>query len=391
MKKLFINSAAALLLAAATLALGGAGGGSPAVRLMRVPNGGIQPQAAIGPGGTLHLTYFKGDPAHGDIFYVTSRNQGRTFSSPIRVNSQAGSAIAIGTIRGPRLALGGGGRVYVAWNGSSAASPKGLRGGAPMLFTRLNASKTGFEPQRDLMKLTFGLDGGGSVAADGAGNVYVAWHGKRPTDPAGEAGRSAWIRRSQDRGRDFTRESRAWSEPTGACSCCGIAIFAARDGAVYILYRSARQMVHRDLYLLASRDHGKTFRGRLLDKWTLGACPMSSADFSQGPGFVDVAWQTQSQVYFAKIDPGTLKLSPAIAAPGKSRLRKYPALSVNSRGDTLLVWTNDAGWGQTGSLGWQVFGRNGKPIRKEGSGPAVAAWSFGTAFARPDGGFTIVY
>ncbi len=29
------------------------------------------------------------------------------------------------------------------------------------------------------MKLTFGLDGGGAVAADSTGKVYVASHGKR--------------------------------------------------------------------------------------------------------------------------------------------------------------------------------------------------------------------
>ena len=34
-----------------------------------------------------------------------------------------------------------------------------------------------FEPQRNLMQETFALDGGGSVAADAEGNVYVAWHG----------------------------------------------------------------------------------------------------------------------------------------------------------------------------------------------------------------------
>ena len=42
-----------------------------------------------------------------------------------------------------------------------------------MLYTRLNDAGTAFEPQRDLIRMARGLDGGGAVAADGVGNVYV--------------------------------------------------------------------------------------------------------------------------------------------------------------------------------------------------------------------------
>jgi hypothetical protein len=68
---------------------------SEPVRVLSVPDNGIQPQIALAENG-LHLTYFSGDPKHGDVFYARSDDLGRTFSSRIRVNSQAGSAIAIG-------------------------------------------------------------------------------------------------------------------------------------------------------------------------------------------------------------------------------------------------------------------------------------------------------
>ena len=45
-----------------------------------------------------------------------------------------------------------------------------------MLYSRLNDPGTAFEPQRNLLHETGGLDGGGTLAADGAGNVWVAWH-----------------------------------------------------------------------------------------------------------------------------------------------------------------------------------------------------------------------
>src|SRR6516164_4111973 len=52
-----------------------------AVSLVRVPNGGIQPQAVIGPGGILHVLYFAGDPKAGDLFYARSRDYGSTWST----------------------------------------------------------------------------------------------------------------------------------------------------------------------------------------------------------------------------------------------------------------------------------------------------------------------
>lgn len=90
---------------------------SVAVALVRVPQGGIQPEATVDSYGTLHLLYFAGEPRGGNLLYVRSTDYERTFSTPIRVNSQEGSAIATGTIRGGQLAVGQGGRVYVVWNG----------------------------------------------------------------------------------------------------------------------------------------------------------------------------------------------------------------------------------------------------------------------------------
>jgi hypothetical protein len=45
-----------------------------------------------------------------------------------------------------------------------------------MFYSRLTDDHTAFEPERNLMTHTFGLDGGGTLAADAAGQVYVAGH-----------------------------------------------------------------------------------------------------------------------------------------------------------------------------------------------------------------------
>jgi hypothetical protein len=131
--------------------------------LKRVPEGGIQPQVAVDQNGTAHLVYFKGDPAQGDLFYAQSKD-GKSFSAPIRVNSVPGTAIAIGNIRGARIAVGGHGNVYVVWNASPKLGNPAL-GRSPMLFSRLNASHSAFEPERNLIHTAYGIDGGGGIAA----------------------------------------------------------------------------------------------------------------------------------------------------------------------------------------------------------------------------------
>ena len=205
------------------------------VELVKTPDGGIQPQAAIDARGVIHLVYLKGDPAAADVYYVRREPGKDGWSVPIRVNSRLGSAVAVGTIRGAQLALGRGGRVHVVWNGSGANEPSH---GVPLYYTRMNDAGTGFEPERNLMQFTSMLDGGGSVAADAAGNVYVAWHANdRPG--SGEANRRLWIARSTNDGRTFSREAPAYASPTGACGCCGARAFADSHGSVYVLYRAA--------------------------------------------------------------------------------------------------------------------------------------------------------
>src|SRR5436190_13192365 len=105
------------------------------VQSIKTPNGGLQPQAVIDSRGVIHLIYLYGDPAAAEIGYVRKSPGASDFSPPIRVNSHAGSAIALGTVRGAHLALGKSDRIHVAWNGSSKAEPKGPHNSAPMLYT----------------------------------------------------------------------------------------------------------------------------------------------------------------------------------------------------------------------------------------------------------------
>jgi hypothetical protein len=362
----------------------------PKVTLLRIPDRGIQPQVAVDSKGVVHLIYFKGDPAAGDIFYVHSESGEIAFSRPLRVNSYPGSAIAVGNIRGAHLAVGKKGRVHVAWNGTGKAEPKGPKGALPMLYTRLNDAGTAFEPQRNIIQSAFGLDGGGSVAADESGNVYVAWHAPAPGS-VGEGQRRVWIAHSSDEGQSFSRETPAYSQATGACGCCGLRAFADSKGSIYLLYRAATEQIHRDMYLLISTNQGAHFQGEDISPWEINTCPMTTASFAQCAAGVLASWETNGQVYYVRIDSQTGQRSQPVAAPGSSRGRKFPAVAGNAKGETILVWTEGMGWNRGGRLAWQIYDQTGKPTSEKGTADGVPTWSLVAAFVRPDGGFTVIY
>jgi len=154
-----------------------------------------------------------------------------------------------------------------------------------------------------------------------------------------------------------------------------------------VLYRSATEGVHRDIYLLTSRDRARTFADRKLDIWDINACPMSSMAFAEGAGKVEGSWETAGQVYFERLTD--TNASP-ISAPGPSKSRKHPRLSVASNGETLFVWTDGTGWNRGGSVGWQLYDPTEKLTAEKGTVAGVPAWSF-AAGAETAQGFLILY
>ena len=394
-------SALLLLLLSATLVAG------QHVKLIPTPDDGIQPQAAVDSKGAVHLLYFKGDPKGGDIFYVRRPPGQEQFSNPIQVNTQLHTAIALGTIRGAQLAVGKNGRVHVAWDGMGASSSpdshanhghdgpghsrpshEGSQEKSPLLYTRLNDDGTAFEPERNVITFAYGLDGGSSVAADPQGNVYVTWHAPQPGNTNGEAGRAVFIARSTDEGKTFQRETPAISKPTGACGCCGMRAFADSQGDVLAFYRAAHQMTNRDETLLISRNAGANFEIAYSHHWNVGTCPMSSASISENSGDILAAAETHGRVFFVRFDPKTGKVSPPISPETKA---KHPVVIGNSRGEVLLVWAEGTAWAKGGSVAWQLYDKEGKPVSEKGRADGLKPWSLPTAFADPDDNFAIVY
>jgi hypothetical protein len=118
---------------------------------------------------------------------------------------------------------------------------------------------------------------------------------------------------------------------------------------------------------------------------------MSTMALVQGPSGVVAAWDTDGQVYFTTIKPGTTAFTKPQSAPGAGRERKHPALAVTARGDVILVWTEGTGWQKGGALAWQVFDRTGEPTGETGRvDRGIPVWGLPTVVAT-GGGFTILH
>ena len=379
----------AIVLAVCAGTSGALFGGEKSVNLVKTPGNGIQPQIVIDAKGTVHLLSFQGDPKAGNLMYARRAPSDKRFSAPIKVNSQDGSAIAIGTIRGGHLALGKNGRVHVAWNGTMKAMPKNPLTGSPMLYARLSDDGKSFEPQRNLMTRSAALDGGGTLAADSQENVFVAWHAQGEEQSIGESSRRVWIVTSADDGKTFAAEKRAWDVSTGACACCGMRGFTDLKGNSYFLYRAASEKINRGMYVLQTANQGKSFDGIRLDNWKIDMCPMSSEAIAEGPNGVVGAWDNDGQLFFASLQS---KSSAVNAAPGKGGDRKHPALAFNKNGEMLLVWTEGTGWNRGGALAWQMYDKSGQPTATAGRRPsAIAVWGLPAVIAEADGSFTILH
>ncbi|HRI15366.1 MAG TPA: sialidase family protein [Verrucomicrobiota bacterium] len=360
------------------------------VRLERVPEQGLQPAAVTDARGRVHLIYLAGDPKSADIHYTTRSQPTLPWSKPIVVNSQPGSAIAIGTVRGPRLALGENGRALVVWNGSSMAEAKADES-APLLFSRLSDDGASFETQRNLLGgTTRHLDGGAAVASNQKGLVWAVWHGAPKTPPPegdSETARGVYLAASSDDGKTFSEPRRIDTPHLGVCACCGLEAGFHGPQHASILYRSAENGNERGMVWLRSHDDGRSFSSQRLDRWNLSECPMTTTRFVPGAPFA--VWSRQGTIQLGHLGENP---SPRVTAvSGLGQRANHPVAVQSTDGQMLVVWTEGTGWQRGGTLAWKVTKAGSAAEGRIKHVPGVPIWGLPAAAQESDGGFTIWY
>jgi hypothetical protein len=362
--------------------------GDEAVKVLRLPDGAVQPRVVAAGDGSAHLVYLRGPGGASDVYYARL-SDATGVPAGVRVNGHDGSAVASGSVRGAQLAVGKNGRVHVVWNGSNSAQPAAPGNGAPLLYARTGDDGR-FEPERNLITATVALDGGAALSADADGHVHVAWHALA-NKGGNEQDRRVYAVASADEGRTFGAEAAVTDGTSGACACCGMA-GASVGGTTMVLYRGAARMTDRATYLLTSNDAGGTFRATRVHPMNVGMCIMSTYAVVPLPGGNALAaWETDGRVFVAHVDAATGAVGPAVAMPAGGARQKHPSIGVAPTGKVVVAWAEGTGFNKGGGVAWQVFDVGLKPIGDRQTAPGLPASSFPAVWARGDESFVVLY
>ena len=331
------------------------------VQVVRTPGNGSVPDAEIDQAGTVHVAYVVGQ----DAFYAKSTDAGKTFTTPLRINSEAGSVHPPNMFRGPDVALGKGGRVHVVWygNGYQRKLPKEEWG---VFYSYLDTAQTSFAPTRNLNRKP---SDNYSVAADDNGNVAVIWMANK-----------LYVNSSSNGGETFEdAETVSVADP---CECCASRAFFSMNGALYIDYREKANNM-RDMHLLTRAKGDASFSKQKISvtPWQVNACPMAGTFLTGAKTGLIMTWETRGQIFYARIDPAAGMSPPKeirVTAKGK-----WPVALPASDGAVLVSWKNGS------TLAWQLFDSADKPVGTSESKPSPNANRHGGVVTK-DGIFLLI-
>lgn len=345
-------------------------------RRVRVSAEGVnaaEPAVAAAPGGAVYVAWVgHGAGKEADVWLARFDDRGNREGEPARVNPVAGGATAW---RGdpPDVAVADDGTVYVAWTARAAEA-----GHATTLY--LSASRDGGRsfapPVRVNDDAEPGVHGMHSLAVGRGGRVYLAWLDERNLhrheapktgDGAGakkasggmhgEQNREVFFAASDDGGRTFSPNRRVASE---ACPCCQTALAIGGDGRVYVGWRHVLPGDLRHIAVASSEDGGETFAAPTIvsdDRWELRGCPVSGPALAPGEGGrLRVLWFTAGEaggpgLYSSESNDGGRTFAPRRLLK-EGNLRGTPLLLADERGGQIAVFE---GGNESGANGlWRV-------------------------------------
>jgi hypothetical protein len=191
-----------------------------------------------------------GKPAN-DLMLSVSRDNGKSFEAPVRVNDDTAPA----SHGMHSLELGADGRVYMAW---------------------LDERNVKAQPDH----------------ADAPAGAALMFHHKEEVEPNSEVFFSV----SADGGKTFSRNKKLASE---VCPCCKTSMAMGPEGRLYLSWRQVLPGGFRHIAVASSSDNGGAFSKGVVvsnDKWKIDACPVSGASMAVfADGVLSVSWYSAGE------------------------------------------------------------------------------------------------
>jgi len=303
-----------------------------------------------------------------DIYAAASRDAGRSFSSPVRVNSIPGDARVNGE-QPPRLALkdrpGLPPEIAVVW------TTKGTAGSKLLSATSIDGGRT-FQKS----VLVPGSDAPGNrgweaVGLGPGGRFFSVWLDHRKLAPPQQAQMSAahhhesgsapmsaapgvpadgvaTAQLSQLYVTSLDGSVAPQGVTGGVCYCCKTALAAGPANSLYLAWRHVYAGNMRDIAFTVSRDGGKSFAAPVRvseDRWQIEGCPDDGPTMAvDKQGTVHVVWPSvvserggpvKALFHAMTRDGRTFTSRERIPTEGQAN---HPQLAIDPNGTLAVVW-----------------------------------------------------
>ena len=307
---------------------------------------GRQPQVAVSPGGSAFITYVNGQK----IQCVSLAEGAQTILRPVEVASPP--HVAVGMRRGPRIAATSEAIVITAISGERG----GGKDGDVFAWRSVDDGATWAAVAKPLSSVAGAArEGLHGMAAAADGQMFCVWLDLRNASRGG--GTEVWGARSGDHGRTWSDDFLVYRSPEkSVCQCCHPSVTFGPDGTtVAVMFRNELRG-NRDMYLIESRDGGKTFgeaRKQGEGTWELNACPMDG-------GMV---------TFTSALDAANSKPTPVSVWRRETRVfLSSPGRPERAIGEGVQPWVTAKG--MDAYVVW-VTGRPGALMMRKGGGPPV--------------------
>ena len=352
-----------------------------------------------------------------DVFAAVSRDGGRAFGAPVRVNNVEGDARLNGE-QPPHVALvpraGHDPAIVVVWTTKGA-------NGTKLLHSRSDDGGKSFSAAA----LVPGTDAAGNrgweaIAVEPGGRVDAVWldHRELAKDSSMAASHHDHAAASKPDGVAMAQQSKLFfasldgtavprAVTGGVCYCCKTALVGGAGGSIYAAWRHVYPGNLRDMAFTMSHDGGRTFAPPVRiseDKWMLEGCP------DDGPSMVvdarkriHIVWPTLVNGE-AGAEP-TIALFYAMSTDGKQFTAReripaegmphHPRIAVSPDGALAVAWDESAAGSRRIAIAHAMADAGGHPrFRREiltTGGPSiypslavtangvVAAWTSGAS------------
>lgn len=292
--------------------------------------------AAFDSKGTLWLARVQ----DGRVLVSQSTDEGKSFSTPVKVNAQPEAVSANGETR-PKIHIAANGNVYVAWTQSLEVPFTGnirfshsVDGGKSFL--------TPITVNDNLDLITHRFE---SMGVNAKGQIYLAWLDKRDAQAAKDKGEkfsgiSVYSAVSDDEGKSFKPNIKVADH---TCECCRIAMAIDASDTPVIAWRHIFGKNVRDHGMAKldgiTRSNEAAVQRVTADNWEVEACPHHGPSLSISGATTHMTWfnngSVRSGVFYAQsVDDGKtfsapVQLGNPAHQPGHA--------AVLSRGNNVVV------------------------------------------------------